>query len=230
VTQVHVVMSGKGGVGKTTLTLQLAATTHDVLSGDPGQSPVLVVSLDPQASAVFWGEQVGEKLPFDFDQAEDSPEFISSLRSFTQYEHIFIDTAGSLENVDRVRRILDQADDVIVPIPPEILAFPATRETIADFILPKDLPYVVVICNWDPRDGTADLNETRDFITNNGWNLAKTVIRKYKLHARAAAEGTVVTQFPRNKVGLEARSDFLNLALELGIGGSVGPRTRKEAR
>jgi chromosome partitioning protein len=77
---------------------------------------------------------------------------------------------------------------------------------------------VVVINNWDPRDGTRDLEETKDFVKANGWPLARTVIRHYKLHARASADGQLVTEYPANRVALQAREDFYQLALELSVG------------
>jgi chromosome partitioning protein len=99
------------------------------------------------------------------------------------------------------------------------LSFDPTARTIEKVIKPRNLRYKVVINNWDPRDGTHDLNETREFVKANGWPLANTVIRRYKLHARASADGQVVTEYPSNRVALQAREDFFKLALELSAGG-----------
>ena len=41
------------------------------------------------------------------------------------------------------------------------------------------------------------------------------MIRHYKLHARASADGLVVTEYPVNRVALQAREDFYKFALEL---------------
>ena len=48
------------------------------------------------------------------------------------------------------------------------------------------------------------------------------MIRHYKLHARAAAEGVTVVQYAKNRVALEARQDFFKLALEV-LGTHAGP-------
>jgi chromosome partitioning protein len=69
------------------------------------------------------------------------------------------------------------------------------------------------------RDSPLDLNQTKDFIKANGWPLANTIVRRYKLHTRASAEGLVVTEYPTNRVALRAREDFYKLALELNVGG-----------
>ncbi|MFC4000923.1 ParA family protein [Prauserella oleivorans] len=220
--QVHLVISQKGGVGKTTLAVNLAAVVSDTLGGDPAQPPVLVASIDPQGSAVWWAERVDdEQLPFDYDQLDDRPDDVAKLNKLEEYTHIFVDAPGSLARPAVLARALEVATDAIVPVIPEPLAYGPTERTVLDLIQPRNLPYRVVRNLWDRRDGRLDIDALTEWLDGQGLAYTNTVVRRFKLHTTAAAEGRVVTQYPSNRTATEARTDFLALALELGYGGRV---------
>lgn len=233
---VHVVLNQKGGVGKSTIAVNLAAVTAEVLNQDDdpeASSPVAAISVDPQGSAVWWASRINA-LPFHIVQAHDDIENLKRIKDLPGIRQVYVDTPGWIDlnagdngadplgrgpAADALRAVLDVADDIIVPIETEPLSFDPTARTINKVIKPRNLPYTVVINNWDPRDGTHDLNETKEFVKANGWPLANSVVRHYKLHARASADGQVVTEYPMNRVALQAREDFYKLALELNAGG-----------
>lgn len=237
--RITAVVNRKGGVGKSTLTVNTAATTAEVLGESPADEPdyVVAVSSDPQGSATWWSERVGDDLPFSFIQTKSRKDldFFPELKKSKKIKHAFIDTPGWMDlpeedsdhagdpfgdsaAADAMRAVLSVADDIIVPVEPEPLGFIPTQETIEQVVKPLGKPYWVVVNNWDPRDGTADRDDTQAYIQGNGWNLARTVIRHYKIHTRAALEGLVVTRYKKNRVAMEAREDFYKLAIEIGAG------------
>lgn len=217
--KVHAICCQKGGVGKTTITLNLAAVVNDVLSAGNGKScSVLVVGTDPQRSTHWWAHRVGDNIPFDYTEATDE-DSLAKLGTIESHEHVFVDTPGSLADTRILKKVLLHCDDAVVPITPEPLSFVPADTTIRQLLEPMKVTYRVVINLWDPRDGRADLDDAKEFVQKKGWPCANTVVRRYKVHTRAAVDGTVCTQYAKNRVSLEAREDILRLALELGYGG-----------
>jgi len=107
---VHVVLNQKGGVGKSTISVNLAAVTADVLNhgDDPdASSPVLALSVDPQGSAVWWASRIND-LPFHIAQAHDDVEGLKKLKDLRGIEHVYVDTPGWID--------LDSDDDSSDPL------------------------------------------------------------------------------------------------------------------
>jgi chromosome partitioning protein len=228
-TKVVAVANQKGGVGKSTLAMQLAAVYYEAQSepiadqlarelGDP-VSEVCVVNVDPQASTKWWemrAQQRRDGLPFEQITVSD-PADLRHIKEDGRRRLILVDTPGNLENEQTVRAVLEQSDEVLVPMITEPLCFDPTARTIEVVVAAFDMPWRVVINNWQPRDGIWRRDRAIKYAHNRGWGdkLCETVVRQYTIHADAAADGILVTDYPREGTALKARQDIYDLAAEL---------------
>ena len=96
--------------------------------------------------------------------------------------------------------------------------------TISKLLDPHRIPYLFLLNNWDTRDGGRWVTETQKFAEAAHLRLAKTVIRRYKVHTNASAAGVVVTQYERNRKNADAIADFYNLAAEVATALMEGAR------
>ncbi|SFD74137.1 ParA family protein [Streptomyces aidingensis] len=228
---ITVVINQKGGIGKSMIAVQLAAVYAEILANGDADPTVAVVSIDPQGTSIEWAEKIekaGREVPFRVLDASNNIANLRRLRK-AKADIVIVDTPGFLplaedgESIDplgdgpvgdALRAVLDIADDVIVPLEPDPAGFNPTRTTIEKVIKPRDLPYGVVISNWEPRDGKLDLERTQNMVLKREWNLYNSTIRHFRLHARAIADGLVCTQYQSSHTATKAKQDFLALALE----------------
>src|SRR5271165_6434960 len=146
-----VVSNVKGGVGKTTTSVYLAAT-----AAESGWDPVLLVDADRQASSAEWFE---ERPPEGVELVE-SPSERTVARTMTSHEGLaVIDTPPGDERI--VRAALERADAVVVPTRAGGVEFTRVVTTL-EMIRPKSA-YGIVICA--ARLGTNDLAEAVEWWT-----------------------------------------------------------------
>ncbi|GAA0500829.1 ParA family protein [Streptomyces olivaceiscleroticus] len=238
---ITVVLNRKGGVGKSLFTVNLAAVYAEIIDGDidvrdteEHVPSVAVVSIDPQATSVEHAQKVrkeGRRVPFRVVNASQNIDQLRRLRR-AKADLIIVDTPGFMplkeeddedESIDplgdgtvgdALRAILDVADDVIVPLEAEGSAFSPTKVTIERVLRPRQIPYGVVVNNWDPRDGTADRDRTISLAQHRDWDLYKATVRHYKQHTRGIVNGRFCTQYESNHASTKAKQDFVSLALE----------------
>jgi chromosome partitioning protein len=199
------VANQKGGVGKSTVTMSLAAVAAET-------ARVLVVDVDPQGTTTHWAEKAGEDLPFTFTDEKD-PKLLARMRELP-FDLIFVDTPGSLRDTDILKAVLDAADFAVLPIEPAPASVEPLVETLRAHVLPSGVDYKVLVNRADPRD-PSDTVETLEALDDAGINRFKTIGRTYKVHKNAPGSGIVVTQYPGKRSRENAADDFRQLHTEM---------------
>ncbi|SLC86493.1 ParA family protein [Mycobacteroides abscessus] len=232
-TKVITLINQKGGVGKSTMTMNLAACVAEVLLAKlppTAHSPVAVVSVDPQGSAKWWADRMGPAaVPFYLIQADDDPlEWLRQMNSIEGISHLFVDTPGwhdtnpdntedGLEasySGDVLRTVLDVSDEFIVPMKAAPLCFDPTVRTIEKLILPRGKKFTVVVNEHDTLRGDKRLAKTRDFVLQRKWPIAETAIRLYSVHTDASAERLLVPEY-KELVSAAQVQNYYNVRTEL---------------
>lgn len=206
--QVVSVIEEKGGVGKTTTTMSLAAICSEA-------SRTLVVDVDPQASASWWAENAADRLPFDFTTNTD-PAVLGTIRESAgdDYDVVLVDTPGSLEGRAILSTVLANSDYVIVPTEAAPLAVAPLIRTVQSVIIPSGVPYRVLI---NKVDGRALGMRDDAFAMLDAQQIARfrASTRNLSAHAYAPAQGTVVTQYAKDRYSVEAAGEYRAVALEM---------------
>jgi chromosome partitioning protein len=202
--KVLVVLNGKGGVGKTTTAINLAATFAE-------NHRVLLVDADPQGSATWWVERSQQGMGFDLAQETDAA-LLGEMRKIQNYRLVVVDTPPALDS-QAIAAVIPAADYLILPTPPAPMDLSALIETVKQAVLPAGVAHRVLLTRVDPRS-LSEVLEAQNTLVELGIPVCKTFIRAYKAHERAALEGMSILQW-RGKNRGEAAADYRKVALEV---------------
>jgi len=134
------VTSYKGGVGKTTTAIHLAAYLQRL-------APTLLVDGDAIRSATKWGQRGGETgLPF---KVVTHAQMVSHIRD---YQHIIIDTEGNPTD-DDFKDLASNCDLLVVPAVPESVATDGLTHTLAKLQSLGNKRYRVLLTMVPPSRG-----------------------------------------------------------------------------
>ena len=195
----------KGGVGKTTLALALAAVTADA------NGRALVVDVDPQSSSAEMAGRMADP-GFDFSHEMD-PGTLSRLRELRNYDMVFIDCPGSLEGGQILAAVLAVADYAVIPFINDPLSVRPTVRT-AKFVAEHGVPYKVLLNNVDPRLGADEVRAAWELLDAGQLARFRCAVRAYRAYPTALAARQTVIQY-RGRYAANVREDVKRVHTEL---------------
>ena len=197
----------KGGVGKTTTALDLAAAIED------SSGSAIVFDADPQQSAMEIAS--GGQLPFQVRPAL-SPAELRSIREVRGVDTVLIDLPGNLDEIPIIGEVLAVSDYGIIPTIPERAAIAPTQRT-AQIIAAQGLPYKILINLVDPLRGAAPVEQLRELLDSLGLPYFGSFVRRYVAHPQSQLDGVPVTAYRGDRSWRSAVDDVRRVQVELLI-------------
>lgn len=191
------VASFKGGVGKTTTAVHLAAFLQR-------RAPTLLIDGDPNRSASKWTAR-GE-LPFRIVDERQAAKFARD------YEHIVIDTEAR-PNEEDLRALADGCDLLVIPTTPDALALDALLLTVEALQKVGADRYRILLTIIPPKP-SKDGEEARGMLKRRGLPVFKGEIRRLVAFQKASLAGVPVHDVsdPRAQ---QAWSDYERVGKEI---------------
>ncbi|WGL94092.1 ParA family protein [Arsenophonus nasoniae] len=170
-------LNGKGGVGKTTLTLNVATAL-----GNKGLT-VIAIDTDPQFSL---SDFYHKRMPFDLAEAESEKEIYKVKKNFDSYDVVIIDGAGSLNSISSAAVFMSNL--VIMPITPSALDFRASGTLVEAIEARNETQPNKVIARWvinKTISGAVMTSILKDGISESGIEAFKTQISQRQSYIRS---------------------------------------------
>lgn len=223
--QTIAVISQKGGSGKTTTLLNLAVAAHQ------DRKSVVVVDLDPQASATQWHRERADASPHvQPTHPAGLPELLKTAQG-QGVDWILIDTAASTDRT--AAEAVEVADLVLVTCRPSVVDLRAITNTIRLCRIRGVEPHVI-LTQVEPQ-GTLQDEARRTLEGLNVHVLAKCLGRRAAFH-HSMIDGRAALEYePDGKAASEVRAVYRELCQLAGKssgqhdGKPAGTRARADA-
>ena len=187
-THVTAVINQKGGAGKTTLAMNLAA-------GLARRGKTLVLDLDPQGSSQQWASMGQTPFPATVEQIGGDWNARTLHQNYQAYQHMVLDCPPSLESHASLQA-LRACDVALIPV------LPSPIDLWASLKLPQEIeearkvnPNIKAYLVLNQLEPNSALSAAmHDALLEFGIPVMNAVIRRRAVYRSAALEGTSVFQ------------------------------------
>lgn len=194
------VASLKGGVGKTTTAIHLAAYLQE-------RAPTLLVDNDPNKSSTGWASRSETGLPFRVVDVNQS------LKVGRDYEHVIFDTKARPDR-EELKTLAEGCDLMVIPTTPDAMSIEALMATV-DMLKTLGVGQYKILLTIIPPYPQRDGEDARAMLEGGGYPLFASGIREAKAFKLAALRGLIVDQLRDQRTAALCWDDYAKVGAEL---------------